>query len=261
MVRFALFLLVILFSLPSRAVAATPSAPRFELTMSNDILVGNLDDRYTAAIGGRLPLVERHLRVELSERMFTDRAAGQRFDETRLALVREGLEARGWVIDLSAGVLHVGRGLFGESAQNAIHRLWSSAEVDLDYLDDQRFHFELGGRAIGPERGGSRWGWHPEAEVAVAPAFSRSAAMRVAARGQVTDWLELRVSAGARHAHSRNALLAPHLESLAPELGVGITLFDRLSLAWTDNAYGTGDDHVHLVWRLRSPDSGGRGSR
>jgi hypothetical protein len=243
------------------AVAAPMGAsqlpPRFELSLSNDLLAGDQDDRYTAALSARVPIARSHYRVDFAERMFTDRAAGRRFDETRLALVREGLGRGGWTVDLSAGVLRVGRGVLGESVQNAIHRAVGSDEVDLDYVGED-WHLELGARAIGPQRALGRVLVRPELELASAPSFATHAAARVVATIEPVRGVEVQVGAGVRSAWAEMAMLDAHLDSAAPELQLGVTLFERLSLRWSDNAFGTGDDHIHVQWRLSAERPGRR---
>lgn len=256
--RFSVLSLAALIFAGAPVGAADVLPPRFELSLSNDLLAGNQDDRYTAALTARVPIPTTHLRLDFSERMFTDRAAGQRFDESRLALVREGLGTGGWTVDMSMGVLQVGRGLLGESVQNAIHSLVGSDDVALDYLGDELF-FEVGLRAVGPQLGvGRRLFLRPEVELAVAPEFSSHGVVRVVTTWSASPLLEVRLGLGLRGAHSRLDLLDSHLESSAAELSVGVTLFERVSLTWTDNSYGTGDDHIHVQWRWAS---GARSSR
>lgn len=248
--RWVVMLGVLTMVASAAGAAEDPLPPRFELSLSNDLLAGDQDDRYTAALAARVPIAKSHYRVDFAERMFTDRAAGRRFDETRLALVREGLGAAGWTIDVSAGVLRVGRGVLGESVQNAIHRAVGSDEVDLDYLSED-WNLELGARGVGPQRRlAARVFLRPELEVTTAPSFSTHAAARVVATIEPAPWVEIRAGVGLRSAHAELALLDAQLESLAPELQLGVTLFERLSLHWSDNAFGTGDDHIHVQWRV-----------
>lgn len=252
---------IFLFALGSLALSAAEAKsdrPRFELVLSNDILAGDVDDRYTAALSAHAPVGES-LEFSFSERMFTDREAGLRFDETRVALGRRRLGVGRWEVDASIGVVHVGRGLLGESVQNAVHELVAAEPVDLDYLDRERLHAEVVAQAHGPSRRLAAVTWRPEFEIAIAPGFANQAVGRLVADAEVAPWLGLSVSVGARWATSSLDLVERHLEPLAPELSVSVLVADRLSLTWTDNAFGTGDDHVHLAWRLAAP--GRRGVR
>jgi hypothetical protein len=246
---------MVLFALGSFTASlarAESERPRFELVLSNDILAGDVDDRYTAALSAHAPLGTNFV-VVFSERMFTDRDAGLRFDETRVALGRHRLGVGNWQVDASFGVVHVGRGLLGESVQNAVHRLVAADPVDLDYVDQERLYAEVVAQAHGPSQRLGPLVWRPEFEIGIAPGFANQAVGRVVADAEIAPWLGLSVSVGARWATSNLDLLERHLEPLAAELSVSVLVADRLSLTWTDNAFGTGDDHVHLAWRLAGP--------
>lgn len=241
------------------ALAAATAAPAWAVDLSfateNDFLTGdNRDDLYTYSIA--LAAERGRYRFALRENAFTDREAGARFDETHLTVRRDVPGLGPWLVAAEAGVVRVGRGIFGQDVQNALHRLLGDDELDLHYLDT-RLHASLG---IEAERwfeldGGLELG--PRLEAASAPAFRSHAALGAQARWQPTPSIEVLAFAGGRWSDASLELLDRHLASLAPIARVGVVYRDGLFVSWTYNDYG--DEREHLTIGLRL--SGSRGGR
>ncbi len=107
-----------------------------ELILDNDYGSPNQrnDDLYTFGIELRKD-VGAH-RFAFSERAFTDKRAGVRFDETELRYEVRGTW-RGlprWDWRLTGGLLHVGRGAFGQDLQNRLHEVLANRQHELSYL-------------------------------------------------------------------------------------------------------------------------------
>lgn len=136
--RFTLTALVL-----SLLLAAPAAGAEVALTLANDALAPreHVDDLYTSDT--QLAIYLGRYRVQVGERMFTDRSRELRFDETALEVSRPLPRFGRWRGEAGLGVLHVGRGLLGESVQNTVHSALGSSEVDLEYAADH----ELYGRA------------------------------------------------------------------------------------------------------------------
>ena len=159
----------------------------------NDFLAGNSrsDDLYTAGLGFTLeldrdqpatrPLGRRFLTIE--ENLFTDRDADLRFDETWLLFGRR-LRGEAWRADVYVGAVRAGRGLFGEDAQNLVHRLIGDEEVHLRYVDRDRHFAVLGAGIRRTLLQGTRGSLHARAEARLAPEFQNWA--RVAVDGSAS---------------------------------------------------------------------------
>ena len=108
------------------------SSAEIRLTLANDPISGNekKDDLYTSELALEVQYADRTL--VFSERMFTNRDAGTRFDETELIVGLAQLPVGEWTAHPEFGVLRVGEGLFGESVQNRVHRVTGSRPVALD---------------------------------------------------------------------------------------------------------------------------------
>ena len=106
----------IAFALVSFATTPISGETSFTLSTSNDLLASNRvrDDLYSASLGFTVELGRGF--VHLEERLFTDRVADRRFDETWVVGGLRPAFGRDWGLVLEGGAVHVGRGLFGESA-------------------------------------------------------------------------------------------------------------------------------------------------
>lgn len=249
-------LALLLLGLPAAAPAA-----EITFTTSNDPVSGNErpDDLYTAELALELALDERDL--VLTERMFTDRERGVRFDETSLELSRPFRPLAGWSGEAGLGVLHVGRGLLGESVQNAVHRLVGSEEEDLRYAADHRLYplatLTLARPLPVSSNLGSVTG---RIQAVAAPGFHSS--LRAGLQAERSVGAELAVLAGvAGVLHDVDSgLLGDAIASsgVAWDLGVG---WRDLSLVLSHNAYGTETRHLTLGYRFSVNTVGGAGLR
>ncbi len=247
----ALFLSVMAlgaWSLP--LAAATESGSKLLLTTGNDLLAGNPfdDDLYTASLA--LQIEKRGITYSLEERMFTDKEAGRRFDETWLVVSSELPLGSRWRLRPRLGAVHVGRGLIGESGQNSIHRLIGGDEVDLRYVDQDRLHGVIGVQAVRPLRAGWRGTVDLVVDAQQAVGFGRHAQVGVRGHLQLTRLIELHWDAGYRWSSTRQPLLRSHLRDGNPTLGAGVVVLDRYVFDWTYNRYGTGTRHLTLGYRL-----------
>lgn len=229
---------------------ATPAAAAQVVRFStqNDVFVGgnSPDDHYTFAVA--LEIERPGHTVELTENAFTDRSGGVRFDETYLS-VRRALPARAaWSLEMEAGLVRVGRGLFGEGAQNAVHRAIGSDEVELRYLGTE-VHPRLAVAATRDLAAGERFEVAARLEADLAPGL-RSLALA----GVQTGWrpgggFALELLAGARFATADYGPLEPHLETVAPAVHAALSLGDRFFVSWSYNEHG--DEREHLSAGLR----------
>jgi len=243
----------------SMLLAQAAAASEITFTTANDILSGNrfTDDRYTAALalGVHLEKVE----IRFAENLFTDRTHGLRFDETWLtARFRPALDGP-WRPSFELGVVHVGHGLFGADAQNAIHDVIGGEEVDLPYVDHDSVHAVgrlelertlLHRRRLEVEtRFGASW----------SPAFRSTLHASVSAAVPVSRWLTVILGAGGRLDRTEIDALEPWQRDTAGTGELSFLLLERLELGWTYNKYGTGGRHLELTYRV--PAGKGRGDR
>jgi hypothetical protein len=231
------------------AVAMPALAVDVFLTTGNDFLTNNptSDDLYT--FGLAIEVDRDPYRIALRENAFTDRQAGVRFDETYLTVARALRPTDPWSVVIETGVVHVGRGLFGQRTQNAFHRLVGDAEVDLPYyqtsvhpyvrLDSGRL-YELPGRiAIGPRF-----------EVSLAPGLRSDAVIEAQALWRPVAGLAILVRGGGRRSHASLEPLKPHVAPLASVVGVALDIRDYVVLSWTYNEFGDKREHVSLGFRI-----------
>ena len=234
------------------AVACTAPSPaempwNVRFSTNNDLLGDEVeDDFYT--FGARLDVSVATWMVRWEENAFTDREAGFRFDETYVTLgkfIRQETTG-GWYLWLEGGAAWVGEGLLGQEAQNRVHELLGSNEVDLVYIDTEETHlhgqFEIGRQwtgngpfSTGPIVSGS---WTPDFRT---NAFA----------GWRTIWEPSRrfgvdLIVGGRYADADLALLAERLEEVAPAASVELKLPWALVLEWSLNRYGTDRQHLAL---------------
>jgi len=217
-------------------------------TLANDLLTATryVDDVYTSGIG--LAGSRRAYTYAFYENMFTDRGAGIRFDETDLTVSRRLPEFRGWRSQVGLGAVHVGKGVFGESFQNLVHRILNIDERELEYVDS---------------------GWHATADFqtrrdfpwgdrrTVSPWFQLHGAFgfkwHVAAGGALDwrwkpNWLVFG-HLGARYSGTDFLPLSPWVDGLAPTAEAGIRYKKFLTFAYTYNEFGTEDQHSRFDFR------------
>ena len=234
------------------AIVLTPctfaSETELVFTLSNDFLTATryVDDVYTMGIG--LAGSRRAYTYAFYENMFTDRDNDTRFDETYLTVTRRLPEVGGWRSRAGVGVVHVGKGLFGEKFQSLIHGILNNADLELEYVDsgwhatagfETRRDFPRGDRrTVGPWfqlYGAFGFKWH------------------VAAGGALDwrwkpKWLLLG-RLGARYSGTDFQPLDSWVHGLAPTGEAGIRYKKFLTFRYTYNEFGTEDQHSRLDFR------------
>lgn len=232
------------------ALAATPlGAQQLRLSTENDLLARSdtPDDLYTFSVA--LDLERAGCTWSLREDAFTDRAAGVRFDATFLGVGHAFEPAGAWTVRGEAGLLHVGRGLFGERAQNAVHRALGGEQVELRYLDGS-LHPRLAASAERARALGRRVDLGPRLEAELAPGVDARALAGLALRWQPGPHFGLEALVGGRWARALTPALEPHLAELAPAARLGAVLFDRFFVSWSYNDFGDRREHLSAGWRL-----------
>jgi hypothetical protein len=223
------------------------------LSTNNDTFGGGAprDDLYTFAV--QFDVESRGHRVSLRENAFTDRVGGTRFDETVLAVGRDvvwTLAGREIHASVEAGVARVGKGIFGEPAQNAVHRAIGGDRVDLPYqaahvypqfaVTTERLFEWTEGVEVGP-RVEAEWilGLRSHAVLGVQGRW-RHTGMRLSVDGFV----------GSRFTSAEFAPLEPHLAGTAAIARLTLSVRDRMFVAWSYNDYGDEQAHLHLGYRF-----------
>lgn len=239
-------------------VLAAPRATAVELrlTTENDLLVTDHDDLYTFAVA--LEMQRGPYTLAFRENAFTDRAAGLRFDESQLTAGRS-LAGRGsWNVYAEAGLVRVGEGLFGDTAQNAVHRLIGGEEVDLPYIRSS-----LHGRALvtaeRPVALGARLDVGPRFELETIPGLRSHTVLGAQALWRPGFGLTVHFLVGARLTDASEAALERHVEPIAAVARIGVVLHDSIVLTWSSNDYGDGREHLSLGYRVRPGARGKRG--
>lgn len=253
----ARLLLSALLTLLAAASAAAQST--IELRTGNDLLAGNSrsDDLYTAGLALTYEFQNTRLNgrdlgrgfATFEENLFTDREAGQRFDETWLLLGRR-FQRGGTSYSVYAGAIRAGRGVFGERAQNAVHGLIGDEDVELEYVDENR-HFPVVGAGLRTDLAfGRSWTLEGRAEGRIAQGFKQSLSLGLDGTWQLSRWLEVFASLGTRATWAEYDLLEPWTEPVDLTAEIGVALRERLVVSWTKNEYGTGMGHLSLAYRV-----------
>lgn len=229
------------------AFLATPIfAFDLHLTIANDPILGNGgegDDLYTAGLAVDIQRGFGHFTA--GERMFTDREAGLRFDETYLSAYRRLAAWGAWQPTVGLGVLHIGEGLLGQSVQNSIHRAIGSEVMDLDYLAKNRLFGELLARVERNDLLGRGRLLTTSLELRAAPGFRswlRAMTSYEAPFGKHFSW---RAGIGVHAEDANLPLLERNVENLAPAGELGIA-WRSLTLLWSYNDLGTATSHLTL---------------
>lgn len=220
-----------------------------KVMIANDPVFGNSrsDDLYTAGLGFAVQQGWGHL--ELGERMFTDRQAGQRFDETYLNLEKRFGNWGPFEVTLGAGLLHLGKGLLGESVQNSVHRAIGSEVVELDYLAGTHLYGELVARLERHDLFGAGRLLETSIEARSAPGFRswlRAMSTYEASFGHHFSW---RAGLGIHAEDASLDLLENSVRSLAPTAELGIA-WRSLTLLWSYNDLGTASSHLTLGMKV-----------
>lgn len=233
--------------------ALAEQARGYELRLSteNDLFVEEKhpDDLYTFSVG--IGVDRGPYTFGLQEHAFTDRQANVRFDETHLTVTRR-LTRAAWQVELTGGAVHVGHGLFGEEAQNAVHDLIGADEVDLRYADSD-LHPEA---AVSAERWwplGRRIVAGPRIEAAAVPGLHSHAIVAGQLAWQANRWLDVELLAGHRFTDTDHEALEGRLASEAPIGVVSVVLVQRLEVTWSFNKLGDEREHLTVGYRVRGP--------
>ncbi|MGH9464905.1 MAG: hypothetical protein ACRD0X_04620 [Thermoanaerobaculia bacterium] len=232
------------------ATALTTPARALDLRLAteNDFFTSsNSDDFYTFSVA--LSADKGPYTFSLRENAFTDQQAGTRFDETYLTVRHAipGLEP--WNFSATLGVARVGRGLFGQDAQNALHRFIGEDELDLRYVSS-RLHPSV---AVEAERAFAitrdvELG--PRLEAASVPGFRSHAVLAAQARWQAARNVAVHLLLGGQGTDSSFAPLDRHLASFAPIARLGLVLHDLVFVSWSYNDYGNEREHLSLGVRI-----------
>jgi len=230
------------------AIALGASAAELRLTLANDPVSGNerKDDLYTSETALELRFTER--RAIFTERMFTNREGGYRFDETRFSMTLAPSTHYGWDTVMEVGVLHVGKGLLGESVQNSVHRAVGSEEVHLAYIENQSFHptaaLDLRRRVATL----AAMPVHLDVHVETAPAFRSTLATRFGLSRQFHRGVEVEAGIGIRGDYVESRWLDDVVDT-AGVMGDVTISWRGVALSLSHNRYGTASNHVTLGWR------------
>lgn len=227
--------------------ADTPTrASELRLSTVNDSTLNgpDSDDLYTAAL--ELDFALDRNTLHFSEKLFTDKAGQVRWDET-FAGIGRNLELPGrWAGHLDLGVLQIGKGLFGERAQNATHRLLEIEEVALEYLDSTRWHPTARLRARREWLDTRSLSLDQTFELATAIGFRDRTALGLALAWTAAPWMRSEIELSGRINKTHFAPLAPYIETFGLSWEVRLHLLERLSLAWNYNEFDTRAQHLRL---------------
>lgn len=223
---------------PARAI-------ELQVMVANDPVFGNSreDDRYTAALA--LSLEQQDRRFAFGERMFTDRQAGQRFDETYLTWEKNLPTWGAWEPEVGLGLLRIGEGLLGEQVQNQIHEAIGSDLLALDYPEDTRYFGEI---SAALERQDPFWRGslvRTRLEVRSAPGFRswmRITTHYEAPLGRSFAW---RVGIGLHGEDANYRLLERNVDPWGATGEIALA-WQSLTLRYSFNDLGTGTSHLTL---------------
>ncbi len=230
-------------------LAAPAGAQELRLTSQNDIVAHSPtpDDLYT--FSEEFAVQRPGFRVSLRENAFTDRAAGIRFDETYLSLGRPLHVPGPWAVDAEVGIVHVGHGLFGQDAQNAVHRVLGCDPIHLRYVDGG-VHPRLALAARRPAAFGRTLTFGPRIDVDAVPGLRSWALVAAEAVWHPAAGFTVEALAGDRITRASYAPLVQHLAADAPAANRGFVLARHVSVSWSYNDFGDKREHVTAGYRL-----------
>ena len=254
--RLAAFAFVVLLA----GVVVAAERLEVRLATQNDILTGGgeTDDLYTFSIA--LEAQRGPVLFSLREHAFTDRVAGIRFDETWLTAQRAVPGLGRVAARAEVGIAHVGRGLFGQQTQNAVHRLIGGEELDLLYHRES-LHPALGVEVERLFGAGRSVALGPRFEAHGAPGLRSDAVLGARAGWRAGRGVLVELFAGARASHVDLAPLAPHVKPIAPVARIGLVLHELFFVSWAHDAFGDGRQHVSLGFWPPLGDGGRTGRR
>ncbi len=236
-----LFLVLIFGALRARGY-------ELRLSTENDFLVESRHKDDLCTFSMAVDVERGPYTFSLQEHAFTDREAGVRFDETHLVATRR-LTRSSWDFELTGGGVHTGKGLFGESTQNAAHKLFGNEEVRLPYTDSE-WHARAGAAVERWWPIGERLAVGPRVEVDLVPGL-HSHAVAVGQLGwQAQRHVTVELLAGHRFTDADDDVLERRLASNAAVGRLSVVLFQRLELTWSYNDRGDRREHLTLGYRL-----------
>jgi hypothetical protein len=223
------------------------SAPfAVELTTSNDI-IGGEDDLYTADLA--FTAVLDGFAITLNEHMFTDREAGRRHDETVVEFRRMIPELWGLDGEIALGALRVGRGLFGESLQNAVHNVFDNDEVELAYPEGIDWYASVRLRVGADIFSSDAFALRADGVAATAPGFRSKLEGRLAAGHKLRNGAFVEGGVGVMLNHVETDLLRDHVDDVVPTWSVAVG-WGPVALQWSANTFGTTQRHIGFVYRF-----------
>lgn len=241
-------------TLLASALASPAQAQGLRISTGNDLFSSDTqDDLYTFSVA--IQAERGAYTFALRENAFTDRAAGVRFDETYLSVGRDIPLGPSWQVHAEAGLVHVGHGLFGQSAQNAVHRLLHQEEVELRYQGSELLP-RLALVAERPFAVASGLTVGPRFELDSVPGLRSFALAGAQVLWQPGGRVAVQLLAGGRYTETSLDPLEPHLADFAPVARLELALAERVYVAWAYNDYGDEREHLTVGYRLGW---GGRG--
>lgn len=232
---------------------ATPAAgAEVALALANDALAprDHVDDLYTADT--QLAIYLGRYRVQLGERMFTDRDRELRFDETALEVSRPLPRFGRWRGEAGLGVLHVGRGLLGESTQNAVHRLFGNGEVDLEYAADHQLYGRARVEVWRPLLERPLLDVRAHVSSTLIPGFDSHARFGLEAERTLGAGLSLLAGVAGLVHHVETDLLGDIVADRSTAWNVGLA-WRNVVLGYGYNLFGTDTGHLTLSYHFTNP--------
>jgi hypothetical protein len=250
----------LLFAILLALAGTFAGAQEIRFSTENDIFGtgDSKDDLYTFAV--RLEMQGEKLRYSIRENAFTDRAAGTRFDETQASIGRSLPPLAGWASYGEAGLVRVGRGIFGQETQNVVHGALGSDEVVLPY-EEPSLHGRLALDAERPVEVADSLTVAPRVELEWIPGLRSHAVVAAQAVWRPAAWLTVAALAGARVSDADYAPLEPHTLPFAEVARLGFVAFERVFVSWSKNDHGDGRSHLSLGYRFTRLQLGGWGVR
>lgn len=244
--RFAVLAAALALAIPAHAVD-------LRFATENDFFTSdNRDDLYTFSVA--LSADRGPYTVSFRENAFTDREAGIRFDESRLTVRRAISGAGAWDLQAEVGKVHVGHGIFGQEAQNLLHGVLGDDQLDLRYLESDRYA-SLGVEAERTFAFGPGLDLGPRLEIESVPGFRSHAAVGAQGRWEAGDRVTVHFFAGGRWSDASPAVLDRHLAPLAPIARLGVVFGDGLVVSWTYNDYGDEREHLSVGFVVDAADT------
>ena len=231
----------------------SPSVAGFELRLEtgNDFLTNNPTDDDLYTFGLELDINRGPWTVRFGENSFTDKSAELRFDETFVAAGRRWSLAGSWSTHLELGLVHVGRGLFGQDVQNALHRIIGDDEIDFDYVASDRLFPTIRVAVERPLPVAPAVELVPRFELESAPEFKTHLLIGLGAAVDLHRHLVATFFAGGRLSDTSYGPLRPWIAETAAAASAGVVIRDRFFVSWSFNRFGTERQHLHFGYKVR----------